>query len=488
MRQPAGEDAAGRRRGGHDHRLPAAVAGRLAAGPALHVRAYDRDLRGRRRAHHRGRVRPRPAEAAPARAARARRAARASSTACPQVVHIEEPRQGIQFGVTPGPAGPAGAKSAKVHLRGTATATRSCRRTTSPTQLRARPLPAGRTRRARHPRAPQADLRPRHRPEIGDVDSNEFALEMLQFPFRQVFGDPDDKDHLKFYDLDAFTLTTTTRRPGRPSWRGCDRPAALRPRPGRRGRPLQAVPRPGPRVDGPRRDRHLGPVPPARAAPARPGRRAGALRPRRSRRADGAAADDAHRATRSASTTPMPDALRPGRPRASRACTCTGRCPTRCCAGRSPTARPAPTNRLGLPALPDRWVVLRVVRPERRDPPGGHRLGARGRPRGGGRRCRTGREGSAAATAGGVEVAGDQPHRDVGGSPHWSATYDAVGNRFAFHDRLEDLDTVAPDGADGDMATYVVAGWWKDPASDPLDARAAATASASCSSGSSGGR
>ncbi len=36
-------------------------------------------------------------------------------------------------------------------------------------------------------------------------------MEMLRFPFRQVFGDPDDKDFLKFYDLDAFKASIDAR-------------------------------------------------------------------------------------------------------------------------------------------------------------------------------------------------------------------------------------------------------------------------------------
>jgi hypothetical protein len=127
----------------------------------------------------------------------------------PEVVHIEEPRQGIQFGVTLDPQDPPGAKTAKVHLRG---------KDGMPvlpkdhlTDTNSVPVPF-------RPGAPGVldirELRKRIKaeapPEIGDVDSKEFAMEMLQFPFRQVFGDPDDKDHLKFYDLDAFKLSTTT--------------------------------------------------------------------------------------------------------------------------------------------------------------------------------------------------------------------------------------------------------------------------------------
>ena len=128
-------------------------------------------------------------------------------------------------------------------------------------------------------------------------------------------------------------------------------------------------------------------------------------------------------------------------------------------------------NRLSLPALPDRWVVLRVVLP-----------------RGGADVVITGwvleadraiavplgswTEGGAAEGAGplGVALAPEQLTGTVGGSVSWSAVYDAVLNRFAFHDPLAELDQVAPGGVDEDCAAYLVAGWWSDPRHDPLDA------------------
>jgi hypothetical protein len=38
------------------------------------------------------------------------------------------------------------------------------------------------------------------------LESNEYALQMLRFPYRQVFGDPDDMDGTRFYDLDRFEV------------------------------------------------------------------------------------------------------------------------------------------------------------------------------------------------------------------------------------------------------------------------------------------
>jgi hypothetical protein len=128
-------------------------------------------------------------------------------------------------------------------------------------------------------------------------------------------------------------------------------------------------------------------------------------------------------------------------------------------------------NRLSLPLLPDRWVVLRVVLP-----------------RGAGEAVVTGwvleadravavplgswTEGGAAslaATPAGEKIDQAQLTGTVGGAVSWSGVYDAVVNRFAFHDPLDDIPQVAPNGVDEDCAAYLVAGWWSDPASDPLD-------------------
>ncbi|NUZ08355.1 hypothetical protein [Piscinibacter koreensis] len=131
----------------------------------------------------------------------------------------------------------------------------------------------------------------------------------------------------------------------------------------------------------------------------------------------------------------------------------------------------AGTNRLALPVLPDRFVVLRILLP-----------------RGGSEPVLTGwvieadravavplaewREGRAAAAAApaGAPIARADLTGTVGGSLAWAGIYDAVLNRFAFHDPLADLGVGAPQGVHGDSAAYVVAGWWSDPAFDPLDA------------------
>ena len=44
----------------------------------------------------------------------------------------------------------------------------------------------------------------------GAMEPRDFALQLLRFPFRQVFGDPGNSDAGQtFYDLDRFVVTTT---------------------------------------------------------------------------------------------------------------------------------------------------------------------------------------------------------------------------------------------------------------------------------------
>ncbi len=58
-----------------------------------------------------------------------------------------------------------------------------------------------------------------------------------------------------------------------------------------------------------------------------------------------------------------------------------------------------------------------------------------------------------------------------GGSPLWTATYAAARGRFTLHDPLTDLPglaAAAPNGWDGGRAAYTVAGWWTSSGEDPL--------------------
>ncbi|WP_374566687.1 hypothetical protein [Ideonella sp.] len=128
-------------------------------------------------------------------------------------------------------------------------------------------------------------------------------------------------------------------------------------------------------------------------------------------------------------------------------------------------------NRLTLPLLPDRWVVLRLMLP----------LGATevvltgwvleadravAVPLGS---WTEGGSASQSAVPAGAELTREQLTGTVGGSVSWAACYDAVLNRFAFHDPLADVAALAPKGVDENCAAYLVAGWWSDPALDPLD-------------------
>lgn len=124
----------------------------------------------------------------------------------------------------------------------------------------------------------------------------------------------------------------------------------------------------------------------------------------------------------------------------------------------------AARNRLGMAVLPDRWVVLRIVAPT---------SAAAVAVKGWVIEADTAKvipleqwpAGSAAATPEGKTVPRNELTGTVGGSLNWIAGYDAVRNRCAFHDPLADL----PGDAFGDLAAYLVAGWWSDPRLDPLD-------------------
>jgi hypothetical protein len=128
-------------------------------------------------------------------------------------------------------------------------------------------------------------------------------------------------------------------------------------------------------------------------------------------------------------------------------------------------------NRLSLPVLPDRWVVLRIVLPRtatdvvitgwvlEADKAVAVPLGA----------WTEGGAASKSATPAGVAIDPTELTGTVGGAVSWSAVYDAVFNRFAFHDPLADIAGLAPNGVDADCASYLVAGWWSNAASDALD-------------------
>jgi hypothetical protein len=99
----------------------------------------------------------------------------------PQVVHIEEPRAGVQFGVDElGDGGPVGAE---VVLRDPATGQRFPDRRS--VRVRFRRNAPGVVHLAATSRRMVAGIRPGGEP----LDAAEFALQMLQFPYRAVFAD-----------------------------------------------------------------------------------------------------------------------------------------------------------------------------------------------------------------------------------------------------------------------------------------------------------
>lgn len=133
---------------------------------------------------------------------------------------------------------------------------------------------------------------------------------------------------------------------------------------------------------------------------------------------------------------------------------------------------------LGMAALPDRWLVLRLLAPADGAGPAvarGWVLDAA-----------TGRSWDLPAWTGDAAAGADQvagtpsvPPEGLtgaaGGTLTWTAGYDAAARRFAFHDPGEDLAAdvtlggALPGGPEGERATYLVLGWWSHEELDPLD-------------------
>jgi hypothetical protein len=125
----------------------------------------------------------------------------------PAVVHVEEPRQGLQFGVRTTTT-PQGGSQARVHVR-------DCANGDSVPPLE-NLVPGNSVAVPFRANAPGvinlAELRRRLVAHPGSnaggaLEPNEFALQMLRFPFRQVFGDPDNQQQQRFYPLDRFKVT-----------------------------------------------------------------------------------------------------------------------------------------------------------------------------------------------------------------------------------------------------------------------------------------
>jgi hypothetical protein len=181
--------------------------------PNLHVRAYSRDVLE-------DDVLSTEAESHPSRMKVLRMERLAPAVllvlfdGVPEVVHIEEPRQGIQFGARLDPDDPPAQRRAKVRMRDNLTGA-----TVPPkddfTATNSLPVPF-------RPGAPGviniAALRDRLAASSpnsgGTLEPNEYALQMLRFPYRQVFGDPRNTQQQRFYELDRFKVTVSL-----PKWR-----------------------------------------------------------------------------------------------------------------------------------------------------------------------------------------------------------------------------------------------------------------------------
>jgi hypothetical protein len=116
----------------------------------------------------------------------------------PEVIHVEEPRQGVQFGVKLEPQGEGNNFRATVRARNIQVA-----KDVEPKL----PLPV-----SFRPGAPGVlDLRatgatflgePRtHMNDDGKLNGAEFALQMIRFPYRQVFGDPNSPNAAEKEDV-----------------------------------------------------------------------------------------------------------------------------------------------------------------------------------------------------------------------------------------------------------------------------------------------
>jgi len=127
------------------------------------------------------------------------------------------------------------------------------------------------------------------------------------------------------------------------------------------------------------------------------------------------------------------------------------------------------SEELALTPLPDRWVVLRLLRPR-----GGRRSLVRGWVIDARLKAVAPLDTFAGTFA--ATPAADQLERldaGIGGSLLWTASYSASAGRFGFHDPLTDVPpptALAPAGLHDASAAYVVAGWWSSLAADPLGA------------------
>ncbi len=175
--------------------------------PNLHVRAYARDVLA-------DDALTTAAESDPARMKVLRMERLAPAVllvifdGVPAVVHVEEPRQGIQFGVRLDPASPPEARTARVKVRDNANGS-FIDHNDAFTASNSVPVPfRGGAPGVLNLRSLRNRLRNLSPNASGPVLApNEFALQMLRFPYRQVFGDPDNQQGRRVYGLDQFKVT-----------------------------------------------------------------------------------------------------------------------------------------------------------------------------------------------------------------------------------------------------------------------------------------
>jgi hypothetical protein len=130
----------------------------------------------------------------------------------PAVVHLEEPRQGIQFGAIRPEAEPL-STARELPLRDAATG-KDLANTSKPVPFRRGSAGVMHMRRLRDRIASVPATNVGGNSGLS-VDANEFALEMLRFPYRQVFGDPANEPGKPVLDVFqptvSFSIATATK-------------------------------------------------------------------------------------------------------------------------------------------------------------------------------------------------------------------------------------------------------------------------------------
>jgi len=126
----------------------------------------------------------------------------------PAVIHIEEPRQGLQFGVRPPVTAVPGQFAGRAKLRRTTDGAEVPPEGGPPVEANSVPVPF---RRGAPGVVDLKRLKGRMETKLGlpagSMQPHDFALQVLRFPYRQVFGDPRNQEQQEFYDLDRFRVT-----------------------------------------------------------------------------------------------------------------------------------------------------------------------------------------------------------------------------------------------------------------------------------------